>query len=184
MKFKYIRVSTTEQNTARQETDLSRYDEVFIDKLSGKDTTRPQLQRLLTKMRQGDSVTVDSYDRLARDTKDLLNLVETFDKEGVTFISLHENIDTSTPQGKLMLTIFAGLAQFERERILQRQAEGIAIAKQAGRYRGRQPISIDAAAFKKEVARWRDNKQTAAETMRRLNLKPNTFYRRVKELGA
>lgn len=180
MNFKYIRVSTTEQNTARQEVDAAEYDEVLIDKVSGKDTNRPQLQRLLTKMRKGDTVTVDSYDRLARNTRDLLELIDTFNKEGITFISIKENIDTSTPQGKLMLTIFAGIAEFERTRILQRQAEGIAIAKQGGRYKGRQPIAIDDTTFKKEVEKWRQHKQTATEAMRKLNLKPNTFYRRVK----
>ena len=180
-KVKYIRVSTENQSTARQETDASQYDKVFIDKASGKDTKRPQLEKMLEYVREGDTVVVESYSRFARNTKDLLSLVEKLDEKNVAFISQKEAIDTSTPQGRLMLTIFAGLATFEREQLLQRQAEGIAIAKQMKKYKGRQPIKVDEAKFKATYDEWKGGGITAREAMNRLNVKPNTFYRRVKE---
>lgn len=189
----YIRVSTQEQNTARQDVRFEGYDKIFTEKISGKSADRPQLKKLMEYVREGDSVTVESYSRFARNTRDLLNLIHELDEKGVAFISLKEQTDTSTPQGKLIMTIFAGLAQFEREQTLQRQAEGIeqakaedsrrkAEGKDAIHYKGRQPIRIDTVAFTKEYRSWKDGKQTARETMNKLGLKPNTFYRRVAEL--
>lgn len=188
----YVRVSTAEQNTARQDSKLAGYDKVFTDKASGKNTDRPELQKMLDYVREGDTVTVDSYSRLARNTKDLLIIVDKLKEKGVAFISLKENVDTSTPQGEFMMQVFASLAEFERKQTLQRQAEGIAEAKrrdaelkaqgkQAETYKGRKPIDVDNGTFAAEVKRWKEGKQTARETMRRLGLKPNTFYRRVKE---
>lgn len=187
----YVRTSTAEQNTARQDVKFEGYDKVFTDKASGKNTDRPELQKMLEYVREGDTVTVDSYSRLARNTKDLLIIVDKLKEKGVAFISLKENVDTSTPQGEFMMQIFASLAEFERKQTLQRQAEGIAEAKrrdaelkaqgkQAETYKGRKPIDVDNATFTAEVKRWRDGRQTARETMNRLGLKPNTFYRRVK----
>lgn len=180
-KIKYIRVSTAEQNTARQEADSANYDKVFIEKASGKDTKRPELEKMMEYVREGDTVYVESYSRFARNTKDLLALVDELRKKGVAFASQKENIDTSTSQGNLMFIIFAGLAQFEREQLLQRQAEGIAIAKQEGKYKGRKPISVDETAFNKVYTEWKAKGITAREAMKRLNVKSNTFYRRVKE---
>lgn len=189
----YVRVSTAEQNTARQDSKLAGYDKVFTDKASGKNTDRPELQKMLEYVREGDTVTVDSYSRLARNTKDLLIIVDKLKEKGVAFISLKENVDTSTPQGEFMMQVFASLAEFERKQTLQRQAEGIAEAKrrdaelkaqgkQAETYKGRKPIDVDNATFTAEVKRWKEGRQTARETMNRLGLKPNTFYRRVKEI--
>ncbi len=189
----YIRVSTQEQNTARQESKLADYDKVFMEKISGKNTDRPELLKMMEYVREGDTVTVESYSRFARNTRDLLNMVDELDKKGVGFISLKEQVDTSTPQGRLMMNIFASLAQFEREQTLQRQAEGIAEAKKrdaelkaqgkpAETYKGRKPIDINSQQFMAEVKRWKEGEQTARETMQRLGLKSNTFYRRVKEL--
>lgn len=182
MKVGYIRVSTTEQNTARQEkimTDLD-VEKIFIDKLSGKNTQRPELKRMLEFVRAGDTVVVESYSRLARSTKDLLNLIDALSEKGVNFISQKENIDTSTPQGRLMLTIFAGLAQFERECTLERQREGIAIAKSEGKYKGRKPIQVDEEKFKEVYDRWKAGKIKAVEAMKELELSKATFYRKVK----
>ena len=131
-------------------------------------------------IREGDTVVVESYSRFARNTRDLLELVEQLEKKGVAFVSQKENVNTETAEGRLMFTIFAGLAQFEREQLLQRQAEGIAIAKAQGRYKGRQPIQVNQEAFVREYQAWREGKQTARETMGKLGLRPNTFYRRVK----
>lgn len=178
---KYIRVSTKEQNTARQEVDADKYVRIFIDKASGKDAKRPELEKMLEYVREGDTVVVESYSRFARNTKDLLTLIERLNEKGVAFISQKEQIDTSTPQGRFMLTVFSGLAQFEREQLLQRQAEGIAFAKQTGKYKGRQPIKVDDGAFRTVYADWRDGKITAKKSMSLLSLKPNTFYRRVAE---
>ena len=145
MKVGYIRVSTTEQNTARQEVIMEKLgvEKLFHEKVTGKDTNRPQLNAMLDFVREGDTVVVESYSRLARSTKDLLELVEKLNQKKVRFISQKENIDTSTPQGRLMFTVFAGLAQFERECMLQRQREGIEIAKQQGKYKGRPKKTLD-----------------------------------------
>ncbi len=178
--IKYIRVSTQEQNTARQEQDLSNFDKVFIEKISGKNTNRPQLQAMLDYIREGDVVTVESYSRLARDTRDLLNIIDVLNKKGVAFVSQKEQIDTSTPAGRFMLSVFASLAQFEREQILSRQAEGIAIAKKEGRM-GR-PTIQPCDSFSDIVKEWKDEKITAVEAMKRAGMTKATFYRKVKEL--
>lgn len=178
----YVRVSTKEQNEARQLEALNDCEKLFVDKQSGKDTSRPQLQEMLGFVREGDTVKVVDYSRLARSTKDLLNLVQTLSEKGVRLISLKENLDTSTPQGRLMLTVFAGLAEFEREVMLERQREGIAIAKAEGKYKGRKPIQFDHVRFQHECAKWRSGEQTAKVTMKKFGMKPNTFYRRVQEL--
>jgi len=181
----YIRVSTQEQNTARQEVSLQECEKLYVDKISGKDTEhRPQLKAMMEYIREGDTVVVSEYSRFARNTRDLLTLVDQLKQKGVAFVSLKENIDTSTPQGELMMTIFAGLAEFERKQMLQRQAEGIAIAKEEGKYKGRQPIKVDADAFEREYTAWKAGKQTARKTMQNLNLEPNTFYRRVRAYEA
>lgn len=183
MKVAYIRVSTDEQNTARQEEAMKAMgvEKLYIEKVSGKNTDRPQLKAMLDFIREGDSVIVESYSRLARSTHDLLDLVETFTSKGVAFQSLKEQIDTSTPQGKLMLTIFAGLAQFERECLLQRQAEGIAVAKSQGKYKGRTPSPIPEN-WDEVYELWKSGAITAVEAQKRTGLKSNTFYRLVNRL--
>ena len=178
--IKYIRVSTQEQNTARQETDVNKFDKVFIEKISGKDTNRPQLQAMLEYVREGDVVTVESYSRLARDTRDLLNIIDFLNKKGVAFVSQKEQIDTSTPAGRFMLSVFASLAQFEREQTLTRQAEGIAIAKQEGRM-GR-PAVEPCKDFAEIVKEWQSGNITAVEAMKRAGMTKATFYRKVKEI--
>ena len=142
MKIGYIRISTTDQNTARQEVLMKELnvEQVFIDRMSGKNTDRPELKRMMGFVREGDTVIVESISRFARNTKDLLDLVEQLTSKRVEFISKKEAIDTTTPTGKFMLTVFGAVAELEREYILQRQREGIAIAKQNGVYKGRKPI--------------------------------------------
>lgn len=176
----YIRVSTEEQNTARQEVLLRELDvdEVFIDKASGKNTDRTELKRMMEYVRKGDTVIVESISRFARNTRDLLDLVERLAAKEVAFISKKEAIDTMTPTGKFMLTVFAAVAELEREYILQRQREGITIAKQQGKYTGRSPLPLPEN-FDAVVAQWRRGEISAREAMRRTGLKPNTFYRRV-----
>lgn len=123
MKIGYVRVSTREQNIARQEVLMQELgvEEIFIDRMSGKNTDRPELKRMMEYVRQGDTVIVESISRFARNTKDLLNLIEQLNQKHVEFISKKETIDTSTPTGKFMLTVFGAVAELEREYILQRQ---------------------------------------------------------------
>ena len=181
MKIGYIRVSTQEQNTMRQEALMEALgvDEVYIDRMSGKNTNRPELQKMMEYVRKGDTVIVESISRFARNTRDLLELVEQLAAKGVEFVSKKEAIDTTTPTGKFMLTVFGAVAELEREYILQRQREGIAIAKEQGKYTGRKPIQ--APEFEQVTARWRSGAITAAEAMRTLHMTKTTFYRRVKQ---
>lgn len=135
----YIRVSTVDQNEGRQIEMMKAHniDKTFMEKLSGKDMDRPQLNLMLDYVREGDTAYIESFSRLARNTKDLLELVETMNNKGVKVISLKEGLDTSTPTGKLMLTMIGAIATFERENLLERQREGIALAKKEGKYKGR-----------------------------------------------
>jgi DNA invertase Pin-like site-specific DNA recombinase len=151
---------------------------VFTEKVSGKNLNRPQLKAMMSVLRGGDTVVVESYSRLARNTKDLLTIVENLRDKGVTFVSQKEKLDTSTPQGQLMFTIFAGLAQFERDCTLQRQREGIAIAKEQGKYKGRKPISTPDN-WNDIIKLWKTGDITARTAQRKLSLKPATFYRMV-----
>lgn len=185
MEVGYARVSTEEQNEARQIKAFEErgIEKVFIDKQSGKDTNRPQLKKMIEFIREGDVVVVESYSRLSRSTADLLTLVDQLKAKGVKFISLKEKIDTTTPAGEFMMKVFASLADFERQQLLQRQREGIAIAKEQGKYKGKPKMKIDESAFRAECAKWHNGTQNAKQTMENLKLKPNTFYRRCTELG-
>lgn len=184
MKVFYIRCSTEEQNEERQLQSATEVnaDKVFIDKASGKNTDRKSFKEMMKFVREGDTVICSDISRIARNTKDLLNIIEELNNMQVDFISLKENIDTSTPQGKFMLTVFGAMAELERESILQRQREGIAIAKAKGKYKGRQKIKIDEEKFKELCAEWREGKRTAVSIQREMNITSQTFYRRVKEL--
>ena len=180
MKIGYIRTSSANQNTARQEVLMQELgvDQIFIDRISGKNIDRPELKRMLTFVRQGDTVIVESISRFARNTRDLLELVEQLTRKGVEFVSKKEAIDTTTPSGKFMLTIFGAVAELERDYILQRQREGIEVAKAKGVYTGRKPVVH--ADFDAVVRKWHAGQITAVEAMKRLNMKPSTFYRKVK----
>ena len=140
----YVRVSTAEQNETRQKEALKKYDidKWFIEKASGKDTNRPRLQEMLEYIREDDTVYVEEFSRLGRSTADLLNTVQQIEDDGAKFVSLKENFDTKTPTGKLQMTMMAAIAEFERSMILERQREGIAIAKREGKYKGRKAVSV------------------------------------------
>ena len=184
MKVFYIRCSTEEQNEARQikQAEEVKAEKIFIDKASGKNTDREQLKAMLDYVRENDVVYCSDISRIARNTRDLLNIVEQLTNKQCGFISLKENIDTTTPQGKFMLTVFGAMAELERESILQRQREGIEIAKAAGKYKGKQKTKIDENKLREVCRKWRAGEITAVKAMEIMNLKPNTFYRRVKEL--
>ena len=179
MKIGYIRVSTKEQNTIRQEYLMESLgvDEIYIDRMSGKTRDRPELNKMLDYVRKGDTVVVESISRFARNTRDPLELVEQLSTKGVEFVSQKEAIDTSTATGKFMLTVFGAVAELEREYILQRQREGITIAKEQGKYTGRKPIQHPE--FAMVVSRWKRGEMTAVEARKTLGMSASTFYRRV-----
>jgi DNA invertase Pin-like site-specific DNA recombinase len=154
-------------------------DELYIDKASGKNTDRPELKKLMSYVRRGDTIIVESISRFARNTRDLLELIETLSAKEVTFISKKEAIDTNTSTGKFMLTVFGAVAELEREYILQRQREGIAIAKQQGKYTGRR--RIENPEFDRVISRWRNGDISAVKAMEILKISRNTFYRRANE---
>lgn len=182
LKIGYIRVSTQEQNTLRQEVLMEQLgaEQVYIDKVSGKNTNRPELHAMLDFVRKGDVVIVESISRFARNTKDLLELVEQLTSKGVEFVSQKEAIDTTTPTGKFMLTIFGAVAELEREYILQRQREGISLAKAQGKYRGRRPIQPPD--WLEIISQWEHGEITAAAAQNRLSMSRSTFYRKVRAL--
>ena len=180
MRIGYCRVSTTEQNTARQEVLMERLgvDKIFIDKCSGKNTDRPALKEMLDFIRADDIVIVESISRLCRNVRDLLEIVDNFRKLGVVFISQKESLDTSTDTGRFMLTIFGAVSELERSYLLSRQREGIEIAKLAGVYKGRKPINCDFDTVYRQVEL---GKISATEAFRQLNVSKSTYYRRVRE---
>lgn len=185
MRVGYVRCSTIEQNEARQLKMMEEQnaEKVFVDKASGKNTDREEFKAMMAFVRTGDVVIVESISRIARNTRDLLSIISDLTEKGVEFVSLKESIDTATPQGRFMLTVFGALAELERENILERQREGIEIAKSEGKYKGRKPVEVDENKFKAVCARWRAGEITATAAMQEVGLKPNTFYRRVKEMG-
>ena len=127
----YVRVSTIDQNEARQREALKgcNIDRWFVEKASGKDTNRPKLKDMLEYVREDDVVYVEELSRLGRSTADLLDIVKTIEDAGAKFVSLKENFDTSTPAGRLQMIMLAAISEFERAMILERQREGIEIAK-------------------------------------------------------
>lgn len=182
MKIFYCRCSTDHQNLDRQLEDAKKVgaEKIFQEKISGKNTDRKQLQEMLDYVRENDVVYVSEYSRLARSTSDLISIVEKLKEKGCDFCSLKENVDTSTPTGKLIFTIFAGLAQFERESILEKQRIGIELAKQKGVYKGRKPKTLPENA-EEIIADWKAKKISGVEAQKRLNVSAPTFYRIVNE---
>lgn len=187
MKVAYVRVSTIEQNEARQIEALEKHDieKWFTEKVSGKNTTdRPELQNMIDFVREGDTVYIHDFSRLARSTKDLLEIVEKLNAKGVHLVSNKENIDTSTPTGKLMLTMIGAIAEFERQNMLDRQAEGIAIAKRNGAYKGRKAIEIDTDVFKVQYERYTRREINKTELAKVLKVSRPTLDKMIKEYVA
>lgn len=182
MNIAYIRVSTAEQNESRQIEAMKPYEigKYFSEKVSAKDTSRPKLIELLDYAREGDTVYIKDFSRLARSTKDLLDLVEQLNTKGVKLVSLKENLDTHTSTGKLMLTMIGAIYEFERSNLLERQKEGIIIAKANNKYKGRKEISRPDS-WKEIYSKYKCRELTATKAMKILGLKKNTFYKLVKE---
>lgn len=181
MRIGYARVSTVEQHVERQQLILQELgaEKTFVDVCSGKNTDRPALKEMIAFAREGDTVVVESISRLARNTKDLLLLVENLQERGIEFISQKENIESTTNTGRFILTVFGAIAELERDFILQRQQEGIEIAKLAGVYKGRKPL--DCPDFDKVYQQVKLGKISATEAFRQLNVSKSTYYRRVRE---
>ena len=177
-KIAYVRVSTVEQNEGRQIEAMKNYEieKTFIEKASAKDTNRPYLQEMLDYVREGDTIYILDFSRLARSTKDLLEIVEMLKFKGVKLVSLKENLDTDTNAGKMMLTMLGAIYEFERANILERQREGIILAKQAGKYKGRKRITPPED-FEQVFERWEKREINGRTAMKELKLKPNTFYK-------
>ena len=181
MKVGYVRISTKDQNTARQDELMERLgvEKVYTDKVSGKNTDRPELRRMMDFVREGDVVIVESFSRFTRNTRDLLDLMDTLKQKGVQFISMKENIDTENAAGKLMMVLFAALAQFERENLLERQAEGIAVAKVEGRMKGRPKKAEET--FEDIYLQVQAGKKSASRGAKELGIARSTWYRKAKE---
>ncbi len=180
--FAYIRVSTEEQNYESQMEAMKdlEFAKVFTEKRSAKDTNRPELQNMLDYVREGDTVYVKDFSRLARSTKDLLNIIDILENKKVKLISIKEKLDTSTPAGKLMVTMLGAIYEFERANLLERQKDGIAVAKKEGKYKGRKKIKKPNN-WQEVYKDWSCRKITAKKACELLNLKPNTFYNFINE---
>lgn len=184
MNIAYIRVSTREQNEARQVEALEKYgiEKTYMEKVSGKNIQdRTQLQAMLDFCREGDAIFVHDFSRLARSTRDLLDIVSYLDTKGVKLVSNKENLDTSTPTGKLMLTVIASINEFERQNLLERQHEGIEIAKREGKYKGRKQVQVDKAKFEREYEKYMSRKISKSQMAVNLNISRPTLDRLIRE---
>lgn len=184
MNIAYIRVSTVEQNEGRQFKELEKRDigKWYIEKLSAKDTNRPKLQEMLNHVRKGDTIYIHDFSRLARSTKDLLDIIEQLKVKEVNLISLKENLDTSTATGTLLVTMIAAINQFERANMLERQKEGIALAVIDGKFKGRQPMKINQKKFNDLYAEMEKGYITKTEMAEKLNISRSTLYKRLNDL--
>lgn len=178
----YVRVSSILQNEGRQVEELQKkdIDKWYQEKVSGKDTNRPELKAMLDYARSGDTIYIHSFDRLARNTKDLLELIEQLEEKEVKLISLKENLDTSTATGKLLVTMIAGINEFERANLLERQREGIAIAKREGKYKGRKAIEVDKK-FKEQYQRYLNREINKVELAKLLEISRPTLDKLIDE---
>ena len=180
MKIAYVRVSTVEQNEARQIESLTQYgiDKWYQEKVSAKDTNRPQFQEMINFAREGDTIFIHDFSRIARSTKDLLDIAEQLEAKGIHLVSTKENIDTNTPTGKLMLTMIGAINEFERANLLERQREGISIAVKEGKYKGRKAVNIDD--FAAHYARYKAREVSKAQLAAELDISRPTLDKLIK----
>ena len=181
MNIQYIRVSTAEQNEQRQIEAMRKYgiEKWYIEKVSAKDTNRPKLQELLGYAREGDIIHIHDFSRLARSTKDLLNIVELLNEKKVHLVSNKENIHSSTPSGMLMLTMIGAINEFERANLLERQREGIAIAKRKGKYKGRKAVKVPD--FAKYYEKYKNREINKSELAKKLGISRPTLDKLISE---
>ena len=183
MKVAYVRVSTVDQNEARQVEALKRYEieKWFTEKVSGKNMDRVQLKLMLEFVREGDTIFIHDFSRLARSTVDLLSITARLQEKNVHLVSNKENIDTSTATGKLMLTMIAAIAEFERANMLERQREGIAIAKREGKYKGGHVKRIKEDVFQREYQAYMSRAISKGELARRLEISRPTLNKFLRD---
>ena len=181
MEIAYVRVSTIEQSEGRQVEAMEKYniEKWFIEKVSGKNANRPKLNEMLDFAREGDTIHIHDFSRLARSTKDLLDIVELLNRKGITLISNKENIDTSTPTGKLMLTMLGAINEFELTNLHERQREGILIAKKEGKYKGRRPISVKN--FEEYLALYTSRELNKTQLAKKLGISRPTLNKLIEE---
>lgn len=179
MKIAYIRVSTIDQNEQRQTEALKKHDigKWFVEKVSGKDTNRPQLQAMLDYARAGDTIYIHDFSRLARSTVDLLNITDLLCAKGVTLVSNKESIDTSTPSGKLMLTMIGAISEFERTNMLERQREGIAIARRNRKFEKKKAVPD----FEQYYQRYMNREINKTQLAKELNISRPTLDKWIKQ---
>jgi len=174
----YARVSTIDQNLDRQLDSLNENgaEKIFTEKVTGKKSDRPELLRMMEQLRDGDIVIISELTRLSRSTKDLFTIVEQIQSSGANIRSLKETwLDTSSPHGKLMFTIFAGLSQFEADLTAQRTREGLAAARARGRLGGRPKVAADKANM---ALKMYDSKEFSVdEICKNCNIGKTTLYR-------
>ena len=179
MIYGYARVSTADQKLTRQKDALLRYniDKLFCEKISGTKKNRPELDRMLRELNDGDTVVIESLSRLGRSVKNLSELMEIFNEKGIRLISLKESIDTSSATGRLLFTIISSLAAFERETLIERTNEGLAAARARGHIGGR-PKS-DENALKKAIALYHTKQYTLSEIANLTGISKSTLYRSI-----
>ena len=178
--FGYARVSTEQQNLDRQIDMLQKYgvDFIYNEKMTGTKRNRPELEKLLERLTEGDTVVVESLSRLGRSTKDLIWLMETFNSKGVNLVSLKESIDTTTSTGKLLFTLMSAIAQFERDVIADRTREGLNSARARGRKGGRP--RMDSEKLRKAIKLYNTQQYSLAEIEDMTGVKRSTLYRGIR----
>ena len=175
--YGYARVSTSEQILDRQLDMLNKYGvyKIYSEKMTGTKRERPELQKMLGVLSEGDTVVIESLSRLGRSTKNLIELMELFNEKGVNLVSLKESIDTTTPTGKLLFTLISAISQFERDCLAERTKEGLAAARARGRKGGRPPV--DAGMVEKAKRLYDSREYTVAEIEELTGIKRATLYR-------
>ena len=181
MIYGYARVSTAEQNLDRQVDALNKYgiDRLYCEKMSGTKKNRPELSRVLEILSDGDTLVIESLSRLGRSTKNLAELMESFNSKNIRLVSLKETIDTTTPTGKLLYTILSSLAQFERDILVERTTEGLKAARSRGRVGGRP--KTDAKAMQKAVALYQTKEYSITDITHLTGVSKSALYRALRE---
>jgi len=177
-RVKYIRVSTLHQNTDRQEQNSKDFDKVFIDKASGKNTDRPEFQKMMEYVREGDTVVFESFSRISRSLPDLLNILDEFEKKGVCFISEKEQISTEGATGRLVVAVLGAISAYEREINAERREYGYKKALDKGIV-GR-PSQSKTPEYEAALTEWKAGKITAVEAVKRSKMSRTTFYKMAK----
>ena len=181
MIYGYARVSTADQNLDRQLDALRKHgiDKLYCEKMSGTKKNRPELDKMIAELSDGDTVVIESLSRLGRSTKNLAELMETFNNKNIRLVSLKETIDTTTPTGKLLYTILSSLAQFERDILVERTNEGLKAARARGRVGGRP--KTDAKAMQKAIALYQTKEYSVTDITDLTGVSKSALYRALKE---